>query len=117
MSTEPIDDRSLRIPEFRKAEGNMSAASFYKMMKTGLGPKTTVIPGTNILIITPEARREWRLRITKYNEDNAEEIHAAQQARAARASRAGKSGASSPAHPSRRSEPAIRPRSATRGGR
>src|SRR3954468_13830781 len=98
MSTDTIDDRSLRLSEFRKAEGNLSAASFYKLLKSGLGPKTTVIPGTSILVVTPEERRAWRKRIARYNAENKDKLHAAQEARSARASRAGKSGAASPAH-------------------
>ena len=102
MSTDTIEDRSLRLSEFRKAEGDMSAASFYKMVALGLGPVTTVIPGTSIQIVTPEARRAWRKRIAKYNAEKADELRAAQDARTARASRAGKSAAASPAHYSRR---------------
>lgn len=102
MSTDTFDDRSLRLAEFRKAEGDMSAASFYKLMRTGFGPETTVIPGTSILVVTPEARRAWRKRIAKYNEEKASELRAAGEARAARASLAGKSAAASPAHHSRR---------------
>jgi hypothetical protein len=116
MSTEAIEERSLRLSEFRKAEGNMSGASYYKMLALGLGPTTTVIPGTSIQIVTPEARREWRHRIAKYNEENAEKLRAEHEARSLRARRAGKGGSRAPSRPPR-TVTAAPTRSATRGGR
>jgi Sec-independent protein translocase protein TatA len=100
-SADIIDDRSLSIPQFCEAEGFGSGA-YYKLKHLGLGPEELPIPGTNLIRITPEARRAWRKRMAEMAREQAAELEAQAQQRSARASRAGKLAAQSPLHVSKR---------------
>jgi hypothetical protein len=58
MSDIEETERSLTLQEFCEAE-RICLASYYKMKKRGHAPLELRIPGTQIIRITPEARRQW----------------------------------------------------------
>ncbi len=90
---------SLTIRQFCVRE-NMSPASFYKMRRLGFGPVEMVIPGTEIIRITPKAHREWRARLEQQGKTKEAELERQRRANQRRA--AGKNAAASPQHVSRR---------------
>src|SRR3954467_6306098 len=95
-----FDDRTLTIREFCFAE-NISPAVYYKRRKLGLGPREMRFPGSSMVRITAEARREWKARMEAVNRDQQEKLAAEREARVGRAVRAGSIAAQSPAHVSR----------------
>lgn len=102
MSRDPIMDApSYSIRDFCLAE-NLSPASYFKMRKAGFGPRELRLPGSSIVRVTADARREWQQRMAKMNEENAAKLDAEREERAARQSKAGKRGAASPLHSCRR---------------
>jgi hypothetical protein len=61
----PFDQRSCSIDEFCAFELHGSRASYYKLRRKKLGPEELIIPETNIVRITPQARAAWRERMKK----------------------------------------------------
>ena len=59
-----LQQPSKTIPQFCEAE-NLSASSYFKLKRLGLGPDEMRFPGTEIVRITPEAHRAWRERMTE----------------------------------------------------
>jgi len=101
MSTivEPRPERAQTIGEFCAAE-NISAASYYKMRRLGVGPREDRVPGTTIIRISPEARRAWHVRLAEMRQSGEAELE--QRRRSAHAAQAGKIAAASPLHVSKR---------------
>ncbi|MBN8964592.1 MAG: hypothetical protein J0H89_04255 [Rhizobiales bacterium] len=95
------DDRTLTIREFCLLEG-ISAPSYFKLRKSGNGPRELRLPGSAIVRITAKARHEWHARLEKLAASDDAGMKKERAALAARAAKAGKRGAQSPAHPSRR---------------
>jgi hypothetical protein len=94
------DDRTLTIREFCLLEG-ISPPTYFKMRKSGHGPRELRFPGSAIVRITADARREWHSRLEKLAASGDAEIEKKRTALAARASKAGKCGAASPDPPCR----------------
>jgi hypothetical protein len=95
---------SLTIKQFCLHE-NMSPASFYKMRKLGFGPAEMVVPGTEIIRITPKAHREWRAMLEDRSRTEAAELERKRRAEQRRT--AGKTAAASPMHISQRHKAAA----------
>ena len=70
------------------------------MKRLGHGPKETHIPGTSVIRITPEARREWHAYLAKLAEQEAAKFE--RQRRVEQATVAGKAAAKSERHISKR---------------
>jgi hypothetical protein len=95
MNTANVEiDRSLTIAEFCALE-RISKAAYYGLRGRGLRP-----PGTSIVRITAQARREWHARIGEAQKSQAAELEVAR--RSAQAAEAGRIAAQSPAHVSKR---------------
>jgi hypothetical protein len=94
------DERSFSIREFCVVE-NISHASYYKMRSSGNGPKEMRLPGSSIIRISPEARKEWHRRLERLTLTSAAVARDSER-RVSKAKRAGKKGAASPAHNCRR---------------
>ncbi len=90
---------SLTIRQFCVCE-NMSPASYYKMRRLGFGPAEMVIPGPEIIRITPKAHRQWRAMLEEHSRTKAAELE--RKRRADQRRTAGKTAAASPMHVSRR---------------
>jgi hypothetical protein len=103
---------SLTIRQFCVRE-HMSPASYYKMRRLGFGPVELVIPGTEIIRITPKTHREWRAMLEERSRTEAAELERTR--RALQRSTAGKTAAASPMHISQRHKPAA-PRASGRRG-
>jgi hypothetical protein len=88
-------DVSLTLQEFCKAE-KICLASYYKMKKRGYAPVEIRVPGTKIIRITPEARRQWHAMLAALAQSDAVKL---EKERAREASvAAGKAAAASPRH-------------------
>ena len=96
-----MDAPSYSIREFCLAE-SLSPASYYKIRRQGFGPRELRLPGSSIVRVTADARREWQQRMATMNEEQAARLKVEREERAARQSLAGKRGAASPLHHSRR---------------
>jgi hypothetical protein len=92
-------ERSLTRQEFCALE-QISSTTYHKMMKEGHGPDVSIIPGTRLRRITPEAHREWRARMRAYGESL--EVKLKEQRRLEITRRAGEIAAESPLHVSKR---------------
>ena len=93
----PIDENyPLSITDFCKVEGISPYTYHEKLRPRGLIPKEFRIPGTQIVRISPEARREWHERMDR--EEIQEQIERERERRVAFAREAGKAGAASPLH-------------------
>jgi hypothetical protein len=93
----PIDENcSLSIADFCRLVG-ISSFTYYALRKRGLTPKEFRIPGTQIVRISPQARREWQERF----ESSAMQEWAEREfeRRSAINVKAGKLAAESPLHP------------------
>lgn len=96
--TNENSDASLTIDQFCKIE-NLSRYSFFRLRQRGLAPRLLHVPGTRILRVTPEARRQWHLRMEALEKEQAAALEQAQRVEQAR--RAGQASARSPLHVSR----------------
>ena len=92
-------NRTESIPEFCLAEG-ISKSSYYKLKKLGLAPDELRPPGTALVRITQQARRDWHARIEQLSKSHAAQLEVAR--RQAQAAAAGKRAAQSPLHISNR---------------
>jgi hypothetical protein len=99
-------EASLTLREFCEVE-KICLASYYKMRKRGHAPVETRIPGTTIIRITPEARRQWHQMLTAIAQSDAARLEAARKHAASVI--AGRAAAASPLHVNAR-------RLAARGG-
>jgi hypothetical protein len=97
---------SLTIKQFCVRE-TMSLASYYKMKRLGYGPREMVVPGTEIIRITPTAHREWREKLEARSRTEEAELERKRRADQRRA--AGKTAAASPLHVSRKAIAASTP--------
>lgn len=86
------------IDDFRRVEA-LSKASFYKLERLGLSPRTYRVPGTKIVRIV-ETHNSWRERIAALSALKAAELETARRRELAKV--AGKRAAASPDHVSRR---------------
>jgi hypothetical protein len=105
----PLEERSLTLDEFCAVE-NLCMASYFKARRLGNGPQELRIPGTNIVRITPEARREWHRRMAEQAQSEQAQLEERRRQEAAR--RAAKAAAASPLHVSKTGK-----RSGKRGAR
>jgi hypothetical protein len=62
MSTTLKSEPSYTIDELCAVEG-ICNAKYYQLRKKGLGPQELRFPGSRIVRITAEARREWHARM------------------------------------------------------
>jgi hypothetical protein len=90
---------ALSIREFCIIE-NIAAATYYKMRRRGYGPDETRVPGTALVRITRQARREWHARMAELQRSREAELEAAR--RQAQTAAAGRRAAQSPLHVSNR---------------
>jgi hypothetical protein len=102
-------ERSLTQRELMFAE-HISPSTYFKLKRLGFGPEETIFPGTNIIRITPDARRAWHAKLAMLRAT----VEASKEAqrRTAYAVQAGKAAARSELHVSKRGK-VTRPR----GGR
>jgi hypothetical protein len=96
---DPRPDRALSIRDFCKVEA-MSVSSFYKMRKLGVGPREEQVPGTTIIRITPEARRDWHAMLAARQATQAAKLES--ERRDAHSKTAARAAARSPNHISKR---------------
>jgi hypothetical protein len=94
------EERSFSIREFCVLE-NITTSSYFKIRKSGHGPREMRLPGSSIVRISPEARREWHAKLEKMSA-NDDKLAREKEARSAQASKAGKKSVTSAAHPCRR---------------
>jgi hypothetical protein len=99
LQDNPKPKKSETRAEFCESEA-MSLSFFYKMKQLGLGPDELHVPGTAFVRITPEAKAEWRERMTELARSEAAELEHARRVEQRR--RAGAAAAASPKHISRR---------------
>jgi hypothetical protein len=92
-------ERALSLKDFMFLE-NMSPATYYKIRRAGNGPEETVLPGTNLIRITAEARRAWHAKLAALRDSTAGKLE--QQRRDAQAKQAAKVAVASPDHVSKR---------------
>jgi hypothetical protein len=93
------DDADLTISEFCRL-AHISTPTYFSLQRKGLGPETITIPGTRIVRISPQARREWRERMRELSATETAKLEA--RRRREQASRAGKLAVASPLHVSKR---------------
>jgi hypothetical protein len=95
--TDPVnvDDRSLTLRQFCAAEG-ICLASYFAMRRRGYAPVELRIPGSRIIRITHEARRNWHQMLAAREQSDAARLEAARQREQSIA--AGKAAAKSPLH-------------------
>jgi hypothetical protein len=112
----PADHRepALTIRQFCILE-NMAVATYYKMRRLGHGPDEMRIPGTAIVRITQQARRDWHARMGELGRSREAELEAAR--RHAQTVAAGKAAAASLRHVSRRGSRPAPPAHRQRGRR
>ena len=84
----------------------ISVYTYNSLRKRGLGPKETRYPGTQIVRISPEARREWHARLEQ--RDAQKQIERERKRRTDIAQRAGKLAVQSPKHPRTGAKPTKR---------
>jgi hypothetical protein len=94
------DGPSYSLAEFCALE-KICQATFYKI-DIAVRPKLTLIPGTNVRIITSAERARYHARLAKWQTDHADELEAERRRRADHFSLLGKRGAASPKHYCRR---------------
>jgi hypothetical protein len=73
MTQDDLQQPSKTIPQFCEVE-NLSASSYFKLKRLGLGPDEMRFPGTEIVRITPEAHRAWRERMTELSQTKQAEL-------------------------------------------
>src|SRR4029077_14232362 len=64
---------SKTIPQFCEAE-NLSAPSYFKIQRLGLGPDEMRVPGSEIVRIAATAHREWRERMAALSKTQQAEL-------------------------------------------
>jgi predicted DNA-binding transcriptional regulator AlpA len=103
MSKPIIDDfkKCDSVPELCNRVG-ISQTTYYKNRAAGHGPREMRMPGSSIVRISPEARREWYAYLEQLAAT--EEVEQDRKQRIAKTSQAGRTGAASPAHHCRRRE-------------
>jgi hypothetical protein len=92
-------ERSQTRGEFCDTE-RISLSSYFKLKARNLAPEETVVPGTKMIRIAPEARRAWHARMAELAKSEAAQLEA--ERRRAQAVAAGRIAARSPLHASRR---------------
>jgi hypothetical protein len=92
-------ERSQTRGEFCDTE-RISLSSYFKLKARNLAPEETVVPGTKIIRIVPEARRAWHARMAELAKSEAAQLEA--ERRREQAVAAGRIAARSPLHASRR---------------
>ena len=92
-------ERSMTPAEWRWKR-RVSKSSHYELKKRGLAPEETIVPGTKIARISPDADRRWEARMARLAETEAARLEAVR--RRELASVAGRIAAESPRHVSKR---------------
>lgn len=93
------EEQALTPAEFRMLE-RMSATTYHKLKRAGLGPAEVRVPGTNFIRITATARKEWHASLERLRDSEASKLEQSRRSEAAR--RAGRKAAQSPNHVSNR---------------
>lgn len=101
-SSSVVPDPTLTIAEFCEAE-SISAATFWKLSRMGLGPEVRRLPGFTLKRITFKARQEWHAKLDALSHEQAETIEVERLRELASRRRAGKLSAASRLKKSRRS--------------
>jgi len=105
---QPIDEsRALSITDFCYVEG-ISTYAYKDLRKRDLIPKETRIPGSQIVRISPQARRDWHARLEQA--DAQKQIERDRERRTEIAQRAGKLAVQSFKHPRTGAKPVKRGR-------
>jgi len=94
----PLGDRALSIDEFCATE-NICPATYYKLKRQGFGPAELRLPGTNIIRVTPEARRAWHALMAEQAQSEQAQLEERRRQEGAR--RAALAAALSPRHVSK----------------
>ena len=103
-------ERSMTPAEWRWKR-RVSKSSHHKLKNLGLAPEETIVPGTKIARISPDADRRWEARMAELAQSEAAQLEAARRRELAAA--AGRIAAESPLHVSKRTHSTARRR--TRG--
>jgi hypothetical protein len=112
----PIDEnRPLSITDFCYVEGVSTYTYNQTWRKRGLIPEETRYPGSQIVRITPQARREWRERFKQ--QEIQDQIKRDRERRTAIAKNAGKVAVKSRKHPRTGAKQSAEPPSAPKRGR
>ena len=105
----PSDDvgafgRSYTIAEFCQLE-HIDQQTYRKLRRLGLGPVETRPPGTALVRISPDARRDWHARM--HERQQTQQAKLERERRRQQAIEAGKRSAASPKHISKRNRAAL----------
>jgi len=107
--TNPIDvaDNPERLLSRRKFcnEIGISLSTYAKLKREGRGPREMRFPGMTLVLITPEAQRDWIRQQEKWSASNAARLE--EERRKALMSAAGKKGVASDRHVSKRGKRAA----------
>lgn len=95
---ESIPERDFSIDEFCRLK-NWSRSRYFKARRQGRGPVETRYPGSNMVRITPQARRDFDAEMDNWQ--RSEDAQLEQQRREERARRLGKIAAKSEHHVSK----------------
>ena len=103
----PMEERDWTPQEWRVRK-HFSKSTHLKLKKAGLAPEEEVVmlPGFNLVRITPQARRDWERKIAELRQSREAELESTR--RQAQVESAGRLAAQSPNHVSRRPRPVQR---------
>jgi hypothetical protein len=107
FTTVPIDERDWTPQEWRIRK-HISKSTHLKMKKAGLAPEEEVVilPGFNLVRITPRARADWERKIAELRQSKETALESAR--RQAQVEAAAQLAAASPNHVSNRVRPVQR---------
>ena len=92
-------ERSMTPAEWRWKR-RVSKSSHHKLKNLGLAPEETIVPGTKIARISPDADQRWEARMARLAETEAAQLEAKRRRELAVV--AGRAAAASPRHISKR---------------
>jgi hypothetical protein len=95
VATLGVVEASMTLKQFCGAE-QMCPGSYFKMRAKGLAPVEIRVPGTRIIRITAESRREWHRMLAALAQSREARLEAERQR--AQSVKAGKAAAASPRH-------------------
>jgi hypothetical protein len=100
LSAIPIEERDWTPQEWRVRK-HFSKSTHLKLKKAGLAPEEEVVmlPGFNLVRITPQARRDWERKIAALRQSKEAELESAR--RQVQVETAGRLAAQSPNHVSK----------------
>jgi hypothetical protein len=78
LNKDDVEEASLTIGDFCRLE-RFSKKIYHGLKQRGLGPEETCPPGTRVIRISPEARREWHVRMRDLQNTRAAKLEAARR--------------------------------------